>query len=180
MALMIKFQQMPNYFTTYNWLENVSLIIESTPSWLDRLMIINDEWLLEIGYMNYDYGVGLSQWSLFVVPSKVLGVLTLNAMLVTLYLLMRASKPCDRNHYIHATGLAGGLGASLIALASITMSWVVCCSTPTWVVGLAMMGLGVSTSLWLEPLGLWMQSMGFILLFVAMYFAANRQSASIG
>ena len=30
-----------------------------------------DEWLLEIGFMNYAYGRGVSEWSLLIIPHKV-------------------------------------------------------------------------------------------------------------
>jgi hypothetical protein len=63
-----------------------------------------------------------------------------------------------------------------VALTSITMSWVVCCATPTWVVGLAIMGLGVSTSLWLEPLGTWLSYAGFAALLVGVFVAAGPAS----
>ncbi|MBM7067191.1 hypothetical protein [Actibacterium sp. 188UL27-1] len=31
-----------------------------------------EEWLIEIGRMNYDYGTGISEWSLNVVPARLL------------------------------------------------------------------------------------------------------------
>jgi hypothetical protein len=55
------------------------------------------------------------------------------------------------------------------------MSWVVCCATPTWVVGLAMLGLGVSTSLSIEPVGFWFNAFGFILMVVALYMVSNNE-----
>jgi hypothetical protein len=39
---------------------------------------------------------------------------------------------------------------------------------------LAMMGLGVSTSLWLEPVGIWVNTLGYVFLLVAMFIAASR------
>ena len=43
--------------------------------------------------------------------------------------------------------------------------------------GLAMMGLGVSTSLWLEPVGIWVNIIGYLILLLAMYIAASRATA---
>lgn len=179
LAPIIRFGQWPNYINTYDWFSNVQRIVSSTPSWRDTLLIIKDEWVLELGYMNFDFGIGLSQWSVFVAPVKVLGILALGALLATLYLLL------NRRHAVCARGaarrsrVAGGVGAGFIGLASVTLSWVVCCSTPTWVVGLAMMGLGVSTSLWLEPLGLWVNLLGFSLLLTAIFMASARRPAFI-
>lgn len=173
-APMIKFQQWPNYVTTYSWLENTNRVIASTPSWSDRLMIIKDEWLFEIGYMNYDFGIGISQWSLFVAPVKLLTVVVFGALLSLLILVIRSigEGSCSRRD-LWKTKATGGAGAGLITLTSISLSWVVCCATPSWVVGLAMMGLGVSTSLWLEPIGWWLHMAGFGLLLSALYVAAG-------
>ena len=32
--------------------------------------IILDEWLIEIGFINYDYGHGVAEWSLSIIPHK--------------------------------------------------------------------------------------------------------------
>jgi hypothetical protein len=160
-ALIIRFENFPNYLNAFDWRFNVQRIWVSTPSLLDTLSIIRDEWLFEIGFMNYAYGTGISEWSLFIAPAKVLTVLLLGAAVTANFLLLRAT-------------VAAGLGTTFVSLASITMSWVVCCSTPTWVVGLAMMGLGVSTSLWLEPIGIWVNTLGYVFLLVAMFIAASR------
>ena len=88
--------------------------------------------------------------------------------------MLQKSAACSSPFQRNSTKAAAGLGATLVSLASITMSWVVCCSTPTWVVGLAMMGLGVSTSLWLEPMGVVVSSLGFIFLVSALLISAGR------
>lgn len=150
-ALIVRFQDIPNYVTFYNWPANVAWIVQSTPAWSDMPAIIAEEWLIEIGYMNYDYGMGLSEWSLNVVPSRLVVMFGLGVMVCLATLLMRPES-CETR--LRASAGAGvGLGATLLAMTNFTMSWVVCCATPTWVVGLAMLGLGVSTSLALESLG---------------------------
>ena len=77
---------------------------------------------------------------------------------------------------MHSAGGAAGIGSALVALSNLTMSWVVCCSTPSWVVGLAMMGLGVSTSLALEPYGFWLNAGGFLLLGGSVFWIAAAQT----
>ncbi len=161
-ALMVRFQAFPNYTTFYNWPEAVSVIIQSTPSIRDMAPIIWEEWLIEIGRMNYDYGTGISEWSLNVIPSRLLVLFFVGAM-VSLCLAMVRRDSCQSgvSNTLRATT---GVGTLLIAMTNATMSWVVCCATPTWVVGLAMLGLGVSSSLALEQLGPVLSGAGFVLL----------------
>ncbi|MDG1164315.1 MAG: hypothetical protein P8N61_02970 [Porticoccaceae bacterium] len=177
MALVIRFESLPNYLNTHEWSFNIKRIWHSTPSWFDSLMIMKDEWLLEVGFMNYDYGTGISEWSLFIAPVKVFGVLILGILVSANYLLLRDSNRRCSRRASRSAGIAAGVGTTLVSLASITMSWVVCCSTPTWVVGLAMMGLGVSTSLWLEPIGIWVNIAGYVFLLASLYIAASRATA---
>jgi len=77
LSLILRFGNVPNYMNSFSWTDNVQTIIRSTPSVLDTLMIINDEWIFEIGFMNYDFGMGISEWSLFLAPTKILGVFVL-------------------------------------------------------------------------------------------------------
>lgn len=173
-ALIVRFQALPNYVTFYNWIGNVWWIVQSTPSWSDMAPIIAEEWLIEIGKMNYDYGTGISEWSLNVVPSRLL-VLTAMGALAGLCLRLSGEAACgigDRRTLRATTGL----GAGLIAMTNATMSWVVCCATPSWVVGLAMLGLGVSTSLALETMGPWLTGAGFGLLLLTAAVLAVRAS----
>ena len=173
-ALIVRFQAFPNYVTFYDWVGNVSWIIQSTPSWSDWLPIIWEEWLIEIGYMNYDYGMGLSEWSLNVVPSRLIVMFVLGAMVaLCLALVRRDTCQAGASTTLRATT---GIGAILVAMTNATMSWVVCCATPTWVVGLAMLGLGVSTSLALETMGPILSGAGFGLLVALILFLAWRKS----
>ena len=178
-GLILKFQHLPNYAKGYDWFSNVHMIIVSTPSLKDTLAIIADEWVLEVGYMNYDFGIGISEWSLFLAPAKIAVVMALGAMLATYVLLMRANRQVCVSPMPGASGVAAGFGATCVALTSITMSWVVCCATPTWVVGLAIMGLGASTALWLEPLGAWLHYAGFASLFIGVIRAAKPVDAPV-
>jgi hypothetical protein len=45
------------------------------------------------------------------------------------------------------------VGALLASLTCITLYWIICHSGPTWVVSLAILGLDLSTTWALEPLG---------------------------
>lgn len=173
-ALMVRFQALPNYAVGYDWIGNVIHIIRSTPSWSDIPPIINQEWLIEIGKMNYDYGTGISEWSLNVVPVR-MAVLFVLGVLVALCSSLIRKDSCDltTGTTLRATT---GLGAVLIAMTNATMSWVVCCAAPSWVVGLAMLGLGVSTSLALETMGPALNAAGFGLLLATIFFLAWRKT----
>lgn len=175
-ALMVRFQAFPNYIDTFNWVGNVIHIIKSTPSWSDIPPIVNEEWLIEIGKMNYDYGMGISEWSLNVVPARLI-VLFLLGMLVALCGSLMRRDTCSpaTGRTLRATT---GVGTILVAMTNATMSWVVCCAAPSWVVGLAMLGLGVSTSLALETMGPLLNAAGFGLLVAMIFFLAWRKSRS--
>lgn len=177
LALIIKFQALPNYMTVFDWIENVLWIFESTPSLSDALSIVSEEWWLEIGFMNYDFGMGISEWSMFVSPWKMLSVATFSALFMSYLLVMKDQTQVCRPSVNLASKFSTGVGGLFFAITSLTMSWVVCCATPTWIVGLAIMGLGVSTSLAIEPIGVWLNVMGFMLMVVALYMALQREPA---
>jgi hypothetical protein len=147
---------LPNYVTVFDWPHNIATIIRSTQSAQDMVSIILDEWILEFGYMNHDFGHGISEWSLVILPAKLLFVLVWAALLATdVVLICRAYRSCD------AAALAGGIaattaGALIAGVTSVTMTWVVCCATPSWVVGLTVLGGGVSTALAMQPIGAWL------------------------
>lgn len=176
-ALMIRFQALPNYWVGYDWVGNVIHIINSTPSWRDIPPIINQEWLIEIGKMNYDYGTGISEWSLNVVPVRMAVLFVLGVLTAMCGLLLRA----DQCTFGAGTTLRAttGIGTILIAMTNATMSWVVCCAAPSWVVGLAMLGLGVSTSLALETMGPALNAAGFGLLLCTVIFLAWRKTRTL-
>jgi len=162
-ALIVRFGNWPNYATFYNWPANVWTIIQSTPSVSDMLPIIRDEWLFEAGYMNMSFGNGISEWSLNLIPGKIIVILALGMLIATSWALFHERlRGCSRKSL--SSLAATGSGSALVALTAATMSWVVCCATPSWIVGLAMLGMGVATANWLEPAGLWLAIAGFVLL----------------
>lgn len=171
-SLVVRFGNLPNYATAYNWPGSVWTIIRSTPSISDMPPIIAEEYLLEFGYMNYDYGLGISEWALNIIPFKVVLMLVLSGLLAANLLLLKSRSGCTAKTRLRA-GAATGLGAGFVAVTSATMSWVVCCATPTWIVGLSMLGLGVSTAFWIEPIGPWLTGAGYGLLAVSLLVLAG-------
>jgi hypothetical protein len=174
-VLVLRFGDWPNYATLHDWPRNVARIVRATPSVADMPPIILDEWLLEIGYLNHDYGLGIAEWSLTILPAKLVLVAVTGVLLgVNIVLLQVApARRCD-GHPPQGTRLAVGGGTALAALACTSMTWVVCCASPSWAVALAMLGVGVSTALWLEPLGVWLQAAGFALLVLSAWTLRRR------
>ncbi|MGX1500135.1 hypothetical protein ACSSV1_005200 [Labrenzia sp. MBR-25] len=171
-ALIVRFGTLPNYITFYNWPASVWKIFRSTPSFSDVPPIVAQEYLIEIGYMNYDFGHGISEWALNILPYKVFQVLVLTALLAANIVLLRSRRNCSTGKRLKM-GAASGLGAGFVALTSATMSWVVCCATPSWIVGLSMLGLSVSASFWIEPVGPYLSAAGYLILAVTMLVIAD-------
>ena len=173
LSMVWRFGNWPNYVTGYDWFGNVAVIISSTPSVSDMIPIILEEWLLEVGYMNMSFGNGISEWSLNLIPAKMLVILILGMMIATVWALQRESlRSCQR---LNGKALfATGVGSGFVALTGATMTWVVCCATPSWIVGLAMLGMGVATANWLEPFGTWIAILGFIALAFGIYALARE------
>lgn len=172
-AMVYRFGNWPNYVTTYNWFGNVAEIVRATPSMQDMLPIIRDEWLLEVGYMNMSYGHGISEWSLNLIPAKMLLIVLLGAMIGTVWALHVNQRRVCAVPSLSAGIAFSGAGTGLVALTGATMSWVVCCATPSWIVGLAMLGIGVSSANWLEPAGTWIGAAGFVLLTLGISWQAR-------
>jgi hypothetical protein len=172
-SVMIRFGEVPNYMTVHDYFHNVAVIVRSTPSIRDMLPIILDEWLLEIGYMNRSFGRGVAEWSFEIIPAKLVVVLTLGALVATnLVLLKQLPRACARA--VPFSGLAAtGIGAALVGFTSVTLTWVVCCAAPSWAVGLAMLGVGVSTAFGVQPYGPIITIAGFLVLLGAAWLLAQ-------
>jgi hypothetical protein len=158
LAVMIfRFGDIPNYVTAYDWFSGVARIVASTGSVSDMLPIILNEWLIEIGYMNYAYGRGVSEWSLLIIPHKLAIVTVIGAMVGLNFALVAdqvpSGTPLQQTLRSIRCGLMTSVGALCASLTGITLFWVVCHSSPSWVVSLAILGVEVSTSLALEPVG---------------------------
>ncbi len=177
LSMVYRFGNWPNYMTGYNWFGNVATIIKSTPSWSDMIPIILEEWLLEIGYMNMSFGHGISEWSLELIPSRMVVTILMAFMVGTVWALQKErTRACQR---LDAPALAAsGLGTGLVALTGATMTWVVCCATPSWIVGLSMLGMSVSMANWLQPFGTWIALGGFAALTFAILMLARDPKTS--
>jgi hypothetical protein len=163
-VLMLRFEAFPNYVTFYDWPGNVARIIRSTPSVADMIPIILDEWLIEIGSMNYSFGRGIAEWSFVLMPAKLVVVLVIAILLATDIVLLRAArKTCSLSKQV-GTAAATATGALVAGAAATTITWVVCCAAPTWAVSLAVMGVGATTALALAPIGGWLLSLGLLAL----------------
>jgi hypothetical protein len=158
--LVVRFEALPNYVTFHDWPGNVAGIVRSTPSVSDMVPIILDEWLVEIGSMNYAFGRGIAEWSLVLMPAKLMVVLLIAILLATDIVLLRSARnACSLSARVGAAA-ATTTGALIAGAALTTITWVVCCAAPTWAVGLAVMGVGVTTALALQPIGGWLTLLG--------------------
>ena len=175
LALIVRFQGLPNYVHVYDWFGNAVHIVRSTPSWSDAARIISEEWFIEVGHMNYDYGTGLSIWSLNIIPSRLVILTIMGALLTLCYRLLKRDY-CQSSAGKQSALAALSAGSIMVLMTNATMSWVVCCAAPSWVVGLAMLGLGVSTSLALASMGPALSYSGFSLLLVTCVFLAWKKT----
>jgi len=162
--LVLSFGDLPNYLTIHPWPANIARIVRMTPSVADMIPIMLDEWLIEIGSMNYDYGHGIAEWSFVVMPAKAAIVLLMSVLVATIVILMRAvHESCPLLAWIAAL-IGAAVGAFTAGLATMTITWVAHCGTPTWVVGLSIMGVDYATSFAIEPFGSWLTLFGISLL----------------
>jgi len=158
--LIVRFQAFPNYLTLHDWPANIARIARMTPSVVDMIPIMFDEWLVEVGSINYSFGRGIGEWSFVLIPGKAVIALGIAALVATNLVLLRAAwKTCGIFAPL-GSSVATGAGALVAGAAATTITWVVCCAAPTWVVGLAVMGVGVTTALALQPFGGWLLLLG--------------------
>jgi len=148
----------------YNIAQVYHQIFEGTPSLKDALRILVDEAWIETGYKNPDY-YGVATWSYMLIPPKMLIVIIMSALVATLIVLSSYSRnkscPIRNRRKLYAVA---GVGSGLVGISSATLTWVVCCATPSWVVGLAMLGMSTSLALWLEPFGKIINVLGLVLI----------------
>lgn len=180
LSLVVRFGEWPNYMTFYNWPVNVWRIFAGTPSWRDALDIAAAEWLLEVGYMNYDFGHGISEWSMTLLPLRMIVIFSLGILISSIWAVATASSAsCSHNISRLPTAFGSGTAALLVGFTNITATWVVCCATPSWVVGLSMLGLSVSAANWIEPIGPWLSFVGFSVLVVILLLISLRRLRSV-
>ena len=158
--LMLRFQAFPNYLVVHDWLGNLARIVRKTPSVADMVSIMLDEWLIEIGSISYGYGRGIAEWSFVVIPAKAGVLLVVALLLATIAVLLLAlRRTCALPLRLAASfGTLGG--AAMAAMALMTITWVVYCAAPTWIVGMAVLGVSVATAFALQPIGGWLTALG--------------------
>ena len=159
---MARFWEIPNYVEFYNVFQTYKQILDGTPAWSDAWPILMDEPWFEAGYKNPHY-YGIATWSYMLIPPKMFLVFLTGALLATVVVLATASKVNACATSPVRTYTVAGTGTALVALTSATLTWVVCCAAPSWVVALAMLGMSVSLALWLEPLGHILMPLGLLL-----------------
>jgi hypothetical protein len=182
-VMVVRFGDLPNYATPYNWFAGVARIVASTGSVSDMLPIILNEWLFEIGYMNYAYGHGVSEWSLLIIPHKFAMVTIVGALVALNFALVADQQPSgtavQQGLRSVRCGILTSVGALCASLIGVTLFWVVCHSSPSWVVSLAILGVEVSTSLALEPVGPLISATGAAMLALSAALIV-RDSRSVG
>lgn len=173
-TVVLRLGHLPNYATFYDWPANVWTIIRSTPSVRDVPPIIAREWLFETGYITMSYGHGIAVWSLAIVPAKVASVTLLGALAATSLLLLRRLRATCPAALRGGAAASTGMGALFVGVTNVTMSWVACCSTPSWVVGLSLIGIETSSAYALLPYGNALSLTGFAILLATNYMLARR------
>lgn len=176
---MIRFGEIPNYLVFHDIIGIYAGILEGTPAMSDALMIMKDEAWLESGYKNPDY-YGVATWSYMLIPPKMFLVFLLGVLLGIFAVLIVSSRrmSCNagNNKKLFA---AAGMGSSLVCMTSATLTWVVCCATPSWVVALAMLGMNASLALLLEPFGQIMMFIGLSIMVTIIAMLLRRLAVNI-
>jgi hypothetical protein len=156
-VLVVQYGHLPNYFTVYDWIGNVLRIIHGTRSITDIVLIVANEWLLEVGYMDYGYGHGVAAWSLAIIPHKLL-IMSLAGALIGLNVALlfdRQAKWSVSQQCVQAcrSGFLTSLGGFCAGLTSMTVFSVACCAAPSWAGSLTVLGVETSLAFALEPFG---------------------------
>jgi hypothetical protein len=169
--LIVKYGHLPNYVTRHDWIHNVLGIIHGTPSVRDMVPIVLNEWLLEIGYMDYQYGHGVADWSLSIIPHK-LAIMSLAGALIGLNVALLAERQASRSFSQECTrtcrsGFFTCLGALCTGMTSATVFSVACCAAPSWAGSLTILGMETSLAFALEPYGPFASLIGIVVLGVS-------------
>jgi len=182
--LVAVYGHLPNYLTPYNWVGNVLRIIASTPAVADMLPIIRDEWLIETGYMNYDYGNGIADWSLSIIPHKFLIVSLAGALIgLNVGLLpdrMSMGTFSQQSFQLCQFGLLTSVGALCIGVTNATVFSVVHCARPSWVGSLAVLGFDTFDVFALEPYGPLIGAIGFLALVLSTLLIVRGERSKKG
>ena len=172
----LKFQEIPNYLIFHPIFHIYHEIIQGTPSWQDILMIAKDEAWLETGFKDPNY-YGLATWSYMLIPPKMFMVLIMGLLLGVFAVLMLTSRKygcaMKQGKKLYATA---GVSTTFVSLTSATLTWVVCCATPSWVVALTMLGMNTTMALLQKPFGVVLMSIGLGLMLLVVLLQLKNLS----
>lgn len=177
----IRYGHLPNYVTSYDWFGNVARIVESTGSIRDMIPIILNEWLLEIGYMDMTFGHGIAEWSLSLQPHKIVLVSLTGALIglnIGLILDRLDAAGASTAQCVRAggVGILTSIGMMFAGLTNATLFSIACCSTPSWVGSLAILGVETSSAFALEPYGSAGSALGIAMLIAGALWLARGVS----
>ncbi len=174
-AMVLRFGHAPNFIMVYDVFDAYRLTFAGTPSLRDAFGIAIGEPWLDVGFISPQWNMAV--WSLMILPPQFALICVTGCLLATFGVLHAARNArCSRT----STGstLTAIVGAGLAGMANATLFWVVCCATPTWIVGLAMLGVSVSVAFMLEPIGP-LLSAGGVALLVGAIFVQLRSLAPL-
>ena len=178
-ATMLRFGEIPNYLTVHDVLHNYYLILTGTPSLVDAIPILFDEPWLETGYKNPLY-YGVATWSYMLIPLKMIPIIVIGLLLGVFAALSSYSKSLYCQLPAKRSFTLAGIGTGMVGLTSVTLTWVVCCATPSWVVALSMLGMSASLALWIEPAGKLLTFSGMlVMLWVVLQQARRLRDSAI-
>lgn len=160
---MLRFGEIPNYVVFHDVFGNYRLIYDGTPALSDAVPIMLDESWFETGFKDPEY-YGVASWSYMLMPPKMLLVLFTGALVATIAVLTARGKALACALSPGRQFAFAGVGSALVGLANVTLTWVVCCATPSWVVALSMLGMSVSLAAWLDPFGPLLTLSGLLML----------------
>jgi len=175
LVMVLRFDQVPNYAVLYHVFDSYLNIWRSTPSAADALHIMANEPLFETGFRSPSFGI--AEWTLTIILPNLVQVMAVSALGSTFAVLMRESRrlACPANH---ADKAALGVGAGIMAMCSASLTWVVCCASPSWYVALTIMGVSLSLA---QAIGAYytpMITVGMGLFVVAIVLQARRIAAA--
>ena len=160
-AMVLRFGHAPNFIKVYDVADAYRLTFAGTPSLRDAFGIAIGEPWLDVGFMSPQWN--MAEWSLMILPPQ-FALISVTGCLLATYGVLHAARHARCGRRSAGSTLTAAIGAGLAGVANATLFWVVCCATPTWIVGLAMLGVSVSVAFMLQPIGPLLTAGGVVLL----------------
>jgi hypothetical protein len=149
-AMVARFGHAPNFIKFYDVVDAYRLTFAGTPSLRDALGIAIGEPWLDVGFMSPQWN--MAEWSLMILPPQ-FALISVTGCLLATFGVLHAARDARCSRAAAGSTLSAAIGTGLAGTANATLFWVVCCATPTWITGLAMLGVSVSVAFMLEPIG---------------------------